>query len=232
MAKKRSTYQVDPMDIDAKCDNKVRNTFAKTLNKLLSDKGIDQIVFAEMLGIGTGTLSNYRVGLRQPPLETIVQMANILEVDCNYLITGIRAKDNNTSRLLGLSGECIEAITQMDADEKEMLDLLLRSGFEGVLDYLSIANAILKNTESEDLEDNDWDDNDIPTFTKNNCTLSARSTVKFLINKAVESSSITFNSLFGYRWTIAQRRLLENTIRQNKALIKQLKAKEDEDGKH
>ena len=237
--KKRATYEVNYDDIEAKGESGEKKTFAHTLNKLLVERGIDQEQFASDCDISEGTISNCRKGHGNPTLEIIIRMANYLGVDCHYLITGVKASERSISSALGLSGKSIDTIKKMNPNQKKMLDLVLAEGFENTLDFLSLAYDAVNYTKATEYESGTWYDPDLPEFNGEGFILSTKDTVKMILDKAVQSSSMVYDSIVGYKWTIEQRRYFENEIRKNKnairksrALIKQMTEEEGKDGKH
>ena len=108
--KKREIYEIDQAIIaDNAAGDSLKMNFATGLNRLLSQKGIDQGVFAKEVGISTGAVSNYRNGKKLPDTKKIVRIANYLGVDTHYLLTGVPAKYANIGAM-GLSGSTIESI--------------------------------------------------------------------------------------------------------------------------
>lgn len=111
MSRKRITHEVDDAVIEKNAGGRPEVAiFAKTLNRLLVEKGIHQEDLAEALGISTGSISSYRNGSKEPRLGMIVKIANFLGVDCHYLMTGVQAKNYVCSNELGLSENAIEEI--------------------------------------------------------------------------------------------------------------------------
>lgn len=55
------------------------------LKKLRSEKNLSQAMLAEMLGAGLSTVASWEVGKRYPSRENIEALADIFNVDINYL---------------------------------------------------------------------------------------------------------------------------------------------------
>lgn len=64
-----------------------RDDFAHRLRKVYRKRGYNQKSFAEALGVSEMTISRYRTGKRVPDIETLVNMATILECNITDLIT-------------------------------------------------------------------------------------------------------------------------------------------------
>ncbi len=60
--------------------------FSEMLNQTRKTKGITAQKMADQLGIGLRSYRNYESGDRQPSLEMLVKIADILEVSIDYLL--------------------------------------------------------------------------------------------------------------------------------------------------
>lgn len=60
--------------------------FAERLKKARKQKRLTQREVAEYLGIATHSYQNYEGGQRQPDFETLVVIADYLEVTTDYLL--------------------------------------------------------------------------------------------------------------------------------------------------
>jgi transcriptional regulator with XRE-family HTH domain len=69
-------------------DEEIRKAFGRRLKELRKQKGWTQKELAEKLDIRFGQLNKYECGLNAPPLEKLVQIAEILNVTADYLLTG------------------------------------------------------------------------------------------------------------------------------------------------
>ena len=69
MARTRIPHEVDDAIIEKNTKGRPEMTiFAKTLNRLLVEKGIHQDDLAQALGISSGSISSYRRGEKEPRL--------------------------------------------------------------------------------------------------------------------------------------------------------------------
>lgn len=122
---KREVYHVDPVEIEENIkklqggmkENKARYDFAIRLNDLLKEKDIDQNKFAEDIGIGVGTLSNYRKGIREPSLTVLEKMAKELKVSSDYLLGNIDLKSTesdykNIYEIIGLTDDAVSVLKE------------------------------------------------------------------------------------------------------------------------
>ena len=110
MAKKRAPHSVDPAEIEKNAENLPQLIFAKTLNRLMEERGIDQEKMSADLGLSTGIIHNYRHGKTEPKLASIIKIAEYLHVDCHYLLTGVSSKNVTVSKDLGLNEKSIEVL--------------------------------------------------------------------------------------------------------------------------
>lgn len=85
------------------------------LNELRGNLTQDQI--AKKLGLPRGTYRNYEMGIREPPLELLVRMAQYFNVSVDYLLGNDNAVDT-----CGNAGQMIID----DAEERELI-ILFRS---------------------------------------------------------------------------------------------------------
>ena len=110
MARSRVPHEVDIADIKKHTSIPEMETFAKTFNQLLIEKKIHQDDLARDIGISTGSISSYRNGKKEPRLSMIVKIADYLDVDCHYLMTGIKSECALSAKETGLSQESLNAV--------------------------------------------------------------------------------------------------------------------------
>lgn len=106
----RIAHELDDADIRDSAKNERLRIFAQNLNRLLSERNIHQVAFAKAVGISTGSLSDYRHGIKEPKLSALLKMADYLEIDCHYLMTGTRSKYSDATGELGLSDKAMEML--------------------------------------------------------------------------------------------------------------------------
>ena len=58
----------------------------KNLKKIRKQKGISQVQLALKLGVSQNTVSRYETGERQADYQTLIMLADILDVTVDYLI--------------------------------------------------------------------------------------------------------------------------------------------------
>lgn len=163
--KKRVVHSVDEYDITEKINNEkitdeqksVRYDFATRLNALLEEKEIDQVVFANNIGVSVGALSNYRNGSREPNITILKQIADKLNVSTDYLLGIIECPDSNykdINEITGLSQKAIEQLYKfqhdyfvfddidIDITKKRKISEFYRSHLD-ILNYMIVNNGFL-----------------------------------------------------------------------------------------
>lgn len=105
--------------------------FPERLKNLRDDKGFTQKHLAEVLNISVSTISHYENGTREPSIEILIQMAEVLGVSVDYLVgsteVNILPNDMNKSYCKKVStGEILQRALQLDANRRLELEHLLR----------------------------------------------------------------------------------------------------------
>ena len=59
----------------------------KRIKKIRSDKGLTQKQLAKIAGVGEMTISQYERGVRQPKVEQLQRIVNVLGISMNQLLT-------------------------------------------------------------------------------------------------------------------------------------------------
>lgn len=76
--------------------------FSIRLKELRQKHNLSQKEFAELLKVSTGTVGNWEVGLREPDFKMLINIADIFNVPCDYILDRYSNDDNsakNTTRL-------------------------------------------------------------------------------------------------------------------------------------
>ena len=141
MAKKRAPHSVDPAEIEKNAENLPQLTFAKILNRLMEERGIDQEKMSADLRMSTGLIHNYRHGKTEPKLSAIIKIAEYLDIDCHYLLTGISPDNRKINKALNLSEEAISRILWINDSKtwpkiKNLDALICARSIVFVMDYL------------------------------------------------------------------------------------------------
>lgn len=106
-------------------------TFPERLKMLRDDKGFTQQQLAEVLNITVSSVSHYENGSRQPSIEILIRLADVMNVSVDYLVgttnTNIRPEVMNKQYYKGIStGELLQRALQLDQSHRESLSYLLK----------------------------------------------------------------------------------------------------------
>ncbi len=118
MGYKRKVYTNENRDIETSAISQDCAIFAKIFDKILIERNITTQKIASDTQIGESTISYYRNGKKQPGLSNIITIAKYLNVDCNYLMTGIKAKNNTIHQTTGLSDLSIQKLSRIKKENR------------------------------------------------------------------------------------------------------------------
>lgn len=82
--------------------------FAIRLKELRQNRNLSQKELAEILKVSTGTVGNWEVGLREPDFNTLIKIADIFNVSCDYLLNRFANEDNSGEYKIRISISEIE----------------------------------------------------------------------------------------------------------------------------
>lgn len=82
----------------------------KNIRILRTRKKMTQDALAEKLFVSNQTVSNYETGKTRPDIDTLVKIADIMEVDVNVLIHGMPSQEN--TRNAGIRSTALLAATR------------------------------------------------------------------------------------------------------------------------
>ena len=100
MATTRTTHYIDEETIKKNAgSNHDLLGFALRLNELMVERDFSQEKLAEKTGLSETAIHKYRSGKAEPKLSNLRKIAETLEVDCSYLITGTRSEYTQLSSL-------------------------------------------------------------------------------------------------------------------------------------
>lgn len=104
-------------------DDKLRAAFGARVKELRKQRGWTQKELAAKLGVRFSHLNKYEGGWHIPPADKLVQLAEVLDVTIDYLLTGDRAEDKplHNTRLL----ERFRALEAASQDDKETVIKLI-----------------------------------------------------------------------------------------------------------
>ncbi len=106
---------------------KLGKKLGKKIKKLRSEKNMSQGKPSKIIGTDARTISNYENSVNLPSLETIVKLAEALEVSTDYLLL-----DNSKQRVSSIIKDIelmklFESVSKLNADDKELVKKFLES---------------------------------------------------------------------------------------------------------
>jgi len=117
-------------------DDTLRKAFGQRLKMLRKQHKWTQKDLATKLGIRFGQLNKYECGLNAPPLDKLLQLAELLDVTVDFLLTGSRSEERplHNTRLL----ERFHALEAFETDDQEavirLIDaMIVKNKVEGAL---------------------------------------------------------------------------------------------------
>lgn len=126
-----------------------REVFARRLNDLIFKKGVRKKDCAAAVGITTGALSQFFSKTTVPSFDTLISLANYLDVSIDYLVG--RNDDPHTSSkskeevlLLQLPDELLPAYQAAKETNPEKLQEIIETFAKMAGDYHSLTNSLSK----------------------------------------------------------------------------------------
>ena len=101
-------------DVDAKTE-----TFGQRLKRVRTEKGISQLKLSKLANIHNTHISRYEKGTARPNADTLMRLANALDVAPTYLLEGSTddvAKDRLSDRELLKRFQELEKLSEDDKD--------------------------------------------------------------------------------------------------------------------
>lgn len=62
------------------------NKFKERLNEILNENGISQVALAKKIEMSQGVVNNYCTGKREPTLDVLMRICEVLEISADYLL--------------------------------------------------------------------------------------------------------------------------------------------------
>ncbi|MBR8673105.1 helix-turn-helix domain-containing protein [Lactococcus lactis] len=116
--------------------------FSTRLKELRKKKGLTQKELAEKIGIQQGGYTNWETGKREPKLETVVQLAKILEATTDYLLgfDDVNLFELNDEQLIDIQKE----YTDFPLTPEEIRDEMINVYPEDSLRFKEYCKKIIK----------------------------------------------------------------------------------------
>lgn len=190
--------------------NTCEQVFGKRLKELRKEHGYTIEQFADMVGISKSTLGYYENDKRMPDIEILARIANVLNVNADYLIgrtntTAQKGKMKTVCEFTGLSDSAAEFLAQLVKDKDyEKLSVINHLFQELCEDYefysgedeaSSVLGALFRCFEKFTRSENDWE-NYVDLGDEKRKEVLAAAYRQFMLNQVTEAVK---SSLEGYK---------------------------------
>lgn len=190
--------------------NTCEQVFGKRLKELRKEHGYTIEQFADMVGISKSTLGYYENDKRMPDIEILARIANVLNVNADYLIgrtntTAQKGKMKTVCEFTGLSDSAAEFLAQLVKDKDyEKLSVINHLFQELCEDYefysgedeaSSVLGALFRCFEKFTGLENEWE-NYVALGDEKRKEMLAAAYRQFMFNQVTEAVK---SSLEGYK---------------------------------
>lgn len=190
--------------------NTCEQVFGKRLKELRKGHGYTIEQFADMVGISKSTLGYYENDKRMPDIEILARIANVLNVNADYLIgrtntTAQKGKMKTVCEFTGLSDSAAEFLAQLVKDKDyEKLSVINHLFQELCEDYefysgedeaSSVLGALFRCFEKFTGLENEWE-NYVDLGDEKRKEVLAAAYRQFMLNQVTEAVK---SSLEGYK---------------------------------
>lgn len=190
--------------------NTCEQVFGKRLKELRKEHGYTIEQFADMVGISKSTLGYYENDKRMPDIEILARIANVLNVNADYLIgrtntTAQKGKMKTVCEFTGLSDSAAEFLAQPVKDKDyEKLSVINHLFQELCEDYefysgedeaSSVLGALFRCFEKFTGLENEWE-NYVDLGDEKRKEVLAAAYRQFMLNQVTEAVK---SSLEGYK---------------------------------
>lgn len=190
--------------------NTCEQVFGKRLKELRKEHGYTIEQFADMVGISKSTLGYYENDKRMPDIEILARIANVLNVNADYLIgrtntTAQKGKMKTVCEFTGLSDSAAEFLAQLVKDKDyEKLSVINHLFQELCEDYefysgedeaSSVLGSLFRCFEKFTGSENDWE-NYVDLGDEKRKEMLAAAYRQFMFNQVTEAVK---SSLEGYK---------------------------------
>lgn len=114
--------------------------FSIRLKELRQSRNLSQKELSGILNVSTGTVGNWEVGLREPDFKTLIKIADLFNVSCDYLLDRFTPDNNLNENKICVSISSIEdeMLTEFRKTGKKL-------GNDGQRTVIAITKLLNKN---------------------------------------------------------------------------------------
>ena len=190
--------------------NTCEQVFGKRLKELRKEHGCTIEQFADMVGISKSTLGYYENDKRMPDIEILARIANVLNVNADYLIgrtntTAQKGKMKTVCEFTGLSDQAVEYLTELvenrDYAKLSVINHLFKelcedyAFYSGEDETSSVLGSLFRCFEKFTRSENDWE-NYVDLGDEKRKEVLAAAYRQFMLNQVTE---VVKSSLDAYR---------------------------------
>ena len=190
--------------------NTCEQVFGKRLRELRKENGYTIEQFADMVGISKSTLGYYENDKRMPDIEILARIANVLNVNADYLIgrtntTAQKGKMKTVCDFTGLSDQAAEYLSELvenrDYEKLSVINHLFKelcedyAFYSGEDEASSVLGALFRCFEKFTGSENDWE-NYVDLGDEKRKEMLAAAYRQFVLNQVVNALEL---SLEGYK---------------------------------
>lgn len=114
---------MDSRYMPATQDERIRKAFGLRVKDLRKQKGLMQKQLADKISVSAPQLNKYEGGLHIPPVDKLIQLAEVLDTTVDFLLTGDRTEDRPLHNLRLL--ERFKALQEFEAADQEVVIRLI-----------------------------------------------------------------------------------------------------------
>lgn len=190
--------------------NTCEQVFGKRLKELRKEHGYTIEQFADMVGISKSTLGYYENDKRMPDIEILARIANVLNVNADYLIgrtntTAQKGKMKTVCEFTGLSDQAAEYLSELaenrDYAKLSVINHLFKelcedyAFYSGEDEASSVLGSLFRCFEKFTGSENDWE-NYVDLGDEKRKEVLAAAYRQFMLNQVTEAVK---SSLEGYK---------------------------------
>ncbi len=104
--------------------------FAERLKQLRTERDIKQVKLGKYLGYGSTAIANYESGRNEPPIDTLMKIAEFFDVSVDYLVGG-EEKQKHGFSITKQEAELLQEYSKLPENQRAILLDLMKSMTQG-----------------------------------------------------------------------------------------------------